>query len=155
MSASKEIQASFIRAFADSEASVRFRKGRSEMTLCSGNTEGLRMIKEMLFSTFGIESGEGTNGAKVAIIRISKYIHLKKFYDEIGFVINRKQEALKKVVESYNRKELRTYSEDFKSLAKELLNQGLDYMQVARLLETSPANVYGWEKKWREEAKLL
>src|SRR3989338_2298715 len=41
--ASKDIQSSFIRGFADSEGSVKNRHRNRELTLCSGNFEGLRI----------------------------------------------------------------------------------------------------------------
>jgi len=101
--ASKEIQASFIKGFADSEGSVRFRKSQSEITLCSGNRKGLEEIRVVLEKNFNIHTYLRENGSGVPILAITKYNLLKRFYDEIGFVIQRKQNNLKKALESYRR----------------------------------------------------
>lgn len=143
---SKEIQANFIRGFADSEAHVRFRKGQSEINICSGNILGLKMIKDMLTNNFEINTHMGENSSGVPVIVVTKYESLKIFYNEIGFVIKRKQNALKQALDSYKRKGLRRYSREFKLKAINLLKSGLKHKEVAKLLGTSPANVYDWEK---------
>jgi len=145
--ASKEIQAAFIRGFADSEGHVRCRKGQSEINLCSGNLLGIKMIKEILLKQFQINSYLGDNGSKVPVIVLTRYESIKKFYDKIGFVTKRKQDNLRKALNSYKRKGLRNYNEGFKHLAMYLLKQGFKHGEIAKLLKTSRTNIYDWENR--------
>ncbi|MCK4589200.1 MAG: hypothetical protein KAT77_02070 [Nanoarchaeota archaeon] len=142
----KEIQAGFIKGLADSEGSARYRKGHSEVSICSGNVFSLKIIKNLLRDTFDITSYFGDNGNGVSVIGIGNYISLEKFYNEIGFIIKRKQDNLRKSLLSYKRKGIRRYSENFKFQAMDLLNQGFKHREIAKLLETSHSNIYDWEK---------
>jgi len=144
---SKEIQAAFIKGFADSEGSVRYRKCHSEISLCSGNLTGIKQIQKMFFGTFRITSKIGKMNWEVQTLVIWRYDSLKKFNDEIGFVIKRKQDNLRNGLDSYKRKGLRRYDEEFKHLAMYLLKQGFKHGKIARLLKTSRTNIYDWEKR--------
>jgi len=146
LEASKEIQAQFIKGFADSEGSARIRERNTELTLCSGNLEGLNDVRDMLSETFGIKTYPYTTSWGVFKITCSDYKSLLKFHGEISFVIERKRETLEEGLKRYKRKGIRKYSKDFKQLALELMDQGLTYYQVGKLMETSPANIYGWKK---------
>ncbi len=143
---SKEIQATFIRGLSDSEASVRFRKGQSEVYICSGNISSLLIVKEILKNRFNIDTHLEKLDWGVAKIVITKYICLKRFYDEIGFIIKRKQENLKRALDSYKRKGINRYSKEFKLKAIQLLKRGLKHREIAKLLGTSHTNIYDWEK---------
>jgi len=146
-SSSKQIQAAFIRGFADSEGSARCRKAHSEINLCSGNKESLEEVRRMLYYNFNIKSYLGDNGNGVPIIAITKYIYLKRFYDEIGFIIKRKKEKLRLGLESYKRKGVRKYSKEFKLKAMNLLKQGMKHKEIAQLLGTNRTNIYDWEER--------
>jgi len=103
------------------------------------------MIKYLLLSTFGIHSILGKKDNFSTLV-ITKYDSLKRFHDEIGFIIKRKQEALKQSLNSYKRKGLRRYTLEFKLNAVKLLNNGLRHKEIAKILGTSPTNIYDWEK---------
>ncbi|MBI2134963.1 hypothetical protein HYU09_03155 [Candidatus Woesearchaeota archaeon] len=142
----KENQAAFIRGFADSEAHVRFRKGQSEIILCSGMESSLKSIQELLKASFYIDSNYAKMKHGVSIIVMSNYNSLKLFDNSIGFVIDRKVYSLKKALESYKRKGLRRYSGEFKQKALDMLRQGLKHREIAKILGTSHSNIYDWEK---------
>lgn len=150
---SKKIQSAFIRGFADSEGSARCRKAHSEICLCSGNKESLEEIKHILDYNFNIKSYLGDKVNKATVISITKYIYLKKFHDEIGFIIKRKQENLKKGLNSYKRKGVRSYPLEFKLKAMNLLKQGMKHREIARLLGTNRTNIYDWEKSYLKKLK--
>ncbi|MBS3115684.1 hypothetical protein J4482_03560 [Candidatus Woesearchaeota archaeon] len=155
-SSSKEIQASFIKGFADSEGCVKFRKGRGEVTMWSINKDGLNEIHEMLTNTFGLRVSFGLRRSDNPIyyLGISNYDSLNLFCEDIGFTIKRKQDLLKQLVGSYKRKGLKKHSSEIKHLAIELLSSGLNHYQIAKLLNISPTNVYDWEKKVQLECYL-
>ena len=140
----KENQAAFIRGFADSEGSVRLRKGHGEIALHSINKESLVQVQELL-KVFEVKSS--INYKKGGYyIDITNYDSLKKFNENIGFIIKRKQAALSQLLTTYKRKGLRKYSEEYKVLAMQLLKQGLNHRQIAKLMSTSYCNIYDWEK---------
>tara|TARA_Y100000310_G_scaffold240778_1_gene244681 strand:+ start:593 stop:1606 length:1014 start_codon:yes stop_codon:yes gene_type:complete len=143
----KDIQAAFIRGLADSEAHVRCRKGQSEINICSGNLDSLKVVRNLLYNSFNIKSYLGSNGYDVPVIVIGRYIYLKEFYSNIGFVIMRKQNNLRRSLESYKRKGLRKYSRKFKIEAMNLLKKGMKHRQIAKLLGTNHTNIYDWEKQ--------
>lgn len=146
INAPKDIQAAFISGLSDSEASVRFRKGQSEIYICSGNIAPLIIIKEILRNNFYIDTHlEKANSGVVKIV-ITKYVCLKRFHDEIGFIIKRKQENLKRALASYKRKGIERYPKEFKLKSMNLLKQGLKHREIARLLGTNHTNIYDWEK---------
>lgn len=142
-----EIKSAFLRGLYDSEAHVRDRKGQSEINLCSGNNNSLLKVKKMLENDFQIKTYEGKNNSGVSVIVITKYDSLIKFRDLIGFTINRKQDALSHALNSYKRKGIIRYTEEFKNLAMELRNAGLKHKQITILLGTNCANIYDWEKR--------
>ncbi len=145
--APKAIKAAFISAFADSEGSMRYRKGSGELTIHSGNKRSLQDVRKMLFCDFKIKSTFLFDRPTVYTIHIYDYNSLKKFHDEIGFKIHRKQIALKRTVESYKRKGLRRYSNEFKTKALNMLQNGMKHREIAKLLGTSYSNIYDWEKQ--------
>lgn len=149
---SKDIQSAFIRGFVDSEGCVKFRKGRGEVTMWSINKEGLNEIYEILVNIFGLWATFGSRFSDNTIhyIGISNYNSLNLFCEEIGFTIKRKQDLLKQLVGSYRRKGLKKHSSEIKHLAIELLNSGLNHYQTAKLLNVSPTNIYGWERKSKQ-----
>ena len=144
--ASKDIQSSFIRGFADSEGSVKNRHRNRELTLCSGNFEGLEGVRQMLLSTFGINSYYIKRKTSVFVIAISDYRSLEKFRNEIGFIIKRKQEKLEAGLAHYKRKGIRRYSSEIKQQALKMLQEGKTHVEIGRILGTSYANVHDWEK---------
>lgn len=158
--ASKEIQAMFIKGFADSEGSVKNRHRNRELILCSGNRASLMEIQEILLKTFEIKSSLRKLKNNVFVLNTSDYKSLKIFYDQIGFVIKRKQDKLRAGLTRYKRKGIRKYSSGFKQLAVDMLNNGYNHYQIGNLLNTSYANVHDWEKaaknsdyykdKWRK-----
>lgn len=148
LNSQKIIQASFLKGLADSEAHVRFRKGQSEINICSGNLSSLKTVKNILEGTFGIISYLGDNGNGVPVIVVGNYFSLGKFYNEIGFIIKRKQNDLKKSLLSYKRKGIIRHSEDFKLKAVGLLQQGFKHREIAKILKTSHTNIYDWEKAY-------
>ena len=91
---SKEIISEFIKGFADSEASVRLRKGQSEISISSGNIEGLKDLQKLLKDVYEIRSYVRKQKETVFVLCISNYISLLKYYNEIGFIIKRKQDNL-------------------------------------------------------------
>ena len=147
LNSSQEIQAQFIKGFADSEGSVKNRHRNREIILCSGNYKGIKDIQRILINTFGMNSYYSIRKNGVHILATSDYRSLKIFYDEIGFIIKRKMSNLEQGLARYKRKGIRKYSKEFKQLAMELMQQGLTYSQVGKLMGTSPANIYDWWKK--------
>ncbi len=145
---SKEITAEFIKGFADSEAHVRFRKGHSEINLCSGNLLALKQLKNLLENTFQIYSYLGDNGQGVPVIVITRYVCLNRFYNKIGLIVKRKQIALKNALSSYKRKGIRRYSTEFKIRAIDMLKNGMKHREIAKLFGTSHSNIYDWEKQF-------
>ena len=145
INASKEIQATFIKGFADSEGYVRYRKGQSEITLTSGNKLGLQQIQTILLNSFNISSNLKTYSNK-HYITITKYESLNNFYDKIGFAIKRKHIALQQALDSYKRKGIRRYTQEFKNRALQMLNEGLNHKQISEILQISPANIYDWNR---------
>ena len=145
---SLEFKAAFLRGFVDSEAHVRYRKGQSEINICSGNLEGLKQIRKLLFFNFDIKTYLGNNGSDIPVIVVTKYNSLLRFYKNIGFVIIRKQKSLEKALNSYKRKGIRRYPESFKIKAMNLLKKGYKHRQIAKILNTNHTNIYDWEKKY-------
>lgn len=146
IAASKDIQASFIRGFADSEGSVKNRHRNREIILCSGNIQGLDDIRKMLLETFGINSYYNRRKNSVFVIAIGDYRSLDIFRNEIGFIIRSKQEKLEAGLAYYKRKGLRKYSLETKQRALEMLQEGKTYVEIGKLLGTSYANIHDWEK---------
>ncbi len=147
---SKEIQAAFIKGFADSEGSVRFRKGQSEITLCSGNRKSLEMVKGILKNNFKINSYSGKRNSSTQVIVVTKYVCLKKFHDEIGFIIKRKQDRLEQALNSYKRKGIKRYPKEIKLKAINMLKKGLNHREIAKILGTNHTNIYDWEKAYNK-----
>ena len=145
--ASKEIIAEFIKSFADSEASARFRKGQSEITLSSGNIEGLKDLQKLFKDIYEIRSYVRKQKETVFVLSISNYDSLLKYYNEIGFIIKRKQDNLDRMFETYKRKGINRYPEEFKIKAMNLLKNGMKHREIAKLLGTNHTNIYDWEKK--------
>lgn len=143
---SKEIQAMFIRGFADSEGSVKNRHRNRELILCSGNLRGLKEVRKLLWASFRINSYFVKRKTNTFVITTSDYNSLKRFHDNIGFTIRRKAEKLCAGLDYYKRKGIRKYSLGFKKLALDMLNNGYNYQEIGRILNTSYANVYDWEK---------
>lgn len=143
----KEMIAEFIKGFADSEGSARLRKGQSEITLCSSNIEGLKDLQKLLENIYKIRSYVKRRKKDIFDLRISNYDSLLKYYNEIGFIIKRKQNNLERMFETYKRKGLNKYSEEFKIKAMNLLKNGMKHRQIANLLGISHTNVYDWERK--------
>ncbi len=144
--ASKEIQAMFLKGFADSEGCFRNRKRNRELILCSGNEYGLKDIQVLMKDSFSIRSKFTKRPNGVCILSTSDYYSIKNFHDHIGFIINRKQKKLKAGLERYKRKGIRRYSKGFKTLALDMLENGYNYQEIGKLLNTSYANVHDWEK---------
>lgn len=163
--APKEIQAMFIKGFADSEGSIRIRERNSELTLCSGNESGLKEIQGILLKNFKVKSSFIKRKDNVCIITSSDYVSLNNFYYYIGFVIQRKQNILMSGLKKYRRKGLRKYSQGFKVLAVDMLRNSYTHKEVSEILNTSGANIYDWEKaienkhyykeKWQKQKQLF
>lgn len=143
----KEIISEFIKGIADSEAHVRLRKGQSEITITSINYQALKDLQELLKEIYGIKSYPRRRKSIIFDLRISNYDSLFKYYNEIGFIIKRKQDNLERMFETYKRKGINRYSEEFKIKAMNLLKDGMKHRQIAKLLGTSHTNIYDWEKK--------
>ena len=144
--APREIQAMFIKGFADSEGSVKNRHRNREIILCSGNRESLNEIGLILDKTFKIKSSLRRLKNNVYVLNTGDYKSLKIFYDDIGFVIKRKQDKLRAGLARYKRKGIRKYSLGFKQLALDMLDKGYNYQEIGKILNTSYANVHDWEK---------
>ncbi len=144
--ASKDIQAAFIRGFADSEGCVKNRHRNREIMLASGNKIGLDQIRQILFKNFGIKSYICQMKSNVYLLYISDYNSLNIFCNEIGFTIRRKQEKLESGLIRYKRKGIRKYSPGLKELALDMLQNGYNYQEIGKILNTSYANVHDWEK---------
>ena len=167
LSASKELQAQFVKGFADSEGSVKNRHRNRELTLCSGNFEGLEGIRQILLSTFGINSHYTKRKTSVFVITISDYCSLETFQNEIGFIIKRKQEKLEAGLAYYKRKGIRKYPSEMKQQALKMLQEGKTHVEIGKILGTSYANIHDWDKadqdpeyykkryqKWRRQQNL-
>jgi len=135
----------FIKGFADSEGSVKNRHRNRELILCSGNLNGLKEIQQLL-QNLSIGSSFTRRRDKVFSLRISDYKSLKIFFEQIGFVIKRKQEKLEAGLARYKRKGIRKYSLGIKKLALDMLENGHNYQEIGNMLNTSYANVHDWRK---------
>jgi len=149
LESSKETQAEFIKGFADSEACVKDRPRNREITLCSGNFEGLDDIQQMLIKTFNINSNYSIRKNGVHILTTSDYNSLNIFYNQIGFTIKRKMNKLENGLKRYKRKGIKKHSENFKQYAMHLLNYGLGHREIAKILNTNHTNIYDWEKQYK------
>jgi intein-encoded DNA endonuclease-like protein len=143
--ASLEIKAMFIKGFADSEGSVKNRSLNREIYLFSGNSKGLKEVQQLL-THFSINSFFSKRGATVFSLRTGDYRSLKNYYDNVGFIIKRKQEKLEAGLKRYKRKGIRKYSLGIKKLAVDMLSNGYNYQDVGTVLNTSYANIHDWKK---------
>ncbi|MFH1682568.1 MAG: LAGLIDADG family homing endonuclease [Candidatus Woesearchaeota archaeon] len=144
--ASPEIQAMFIKGFADSEGSVKNRHRNREIVLTSGNSRGIKAIQKLLLDTFKINAYLVKRNDTVFLLYISDYKSLDLFQKNIGFIIKRKQEKLEAGLKRYKRKGIRKYSPGIKHLALDMLRHGMNHQEIGKLLNTSYANIHDWEK---------
>lgn len=149
--APKNIQAAFIRGFADSEGSVRFRKGATEIALYSGNKAALKEIQKILLIVFNIDSNIRLATKTVFGLYISSYKSLKNFYDQISFTIRRKRNNLRKGLTSYKRKGLNKYSKETRRRAVELFRKHKNYREVERITGINRGSVHDWVLKENSE----
>ena len=92
---SDEIKSKYLQGFADSQGSVSKYKA---ILLASKNIEGLEELKQ-LFNSIQIKTWDWANG-----LGITNKLFLNLFNQKIGFIIQRKQESLRNVLNSYVRK---------------------------------------------------
>jgi len=127
-----EVQAAYLRAFADSQAWVQDRC----VGFCVKNTTGLKEIQGLI-ENLGI-SVRFHFYRKSSRLYISGRRNIETFAVKVGFVIKRKQEKLTKILASY--KLYRTPTEEINKLIPNMIQlrrQGLSYAKIARGLGVS------------------
>jgi transposase-like protein len=59
-----------------------------------------------------------------------------------------KQKALENALSSYKRKGIHRFSDEFKKMAVNMLQNGLKPSQVAKIVGTNSTNIYDWKKRY-------
>jgi len=140
-----EIKAHFLKGLFDSEANVERREHRINLT--SINMIGLKET-QMILNQFGIRSKIIVNKLVAGRnrrfnLRIQDRKSVELFYLKIGFVISRKQIALREVVKSY--KQYQTPKENVNKLVPDMVKlrrEGYSYEHIGRKLNLSIGTVW-------------
>jgi hypothetical protein len=138
-----EVQASYLRAFFDSQGSVSLH--HKEIT---GTKKNKLVLEEMgdLLSNFDIYwriVGPGLFGCWN--IAISCRRSIEKFVERVGFTIWRKKQALEKLLKSYKTSRYQTPSmvvDDLVPKMKKLKEIGYSYPRIGRILEVDAKTVW-------------
>lgn len=130
----KKIKGSYLKAFFDDEGSFKENHTLKVMTI---NKNGMKQIKGLL-NNLGIHCrlkpekyngfGEGTSYN----ITISHQTNIKKFCQEIGFGIKRKQEKLKNYLEKVN---YRANEDEYEEVLKLRKEGGIGYRKIFQIME--------------------
>ncbi len=135
---SDEIKGMYLRGKADSQGSVCHKGTVRWVELSSNNQVGLMEIGELLNKLGVLDWYIHEHG-----VRISSRRSLSKFFENIGFIIERKGQKLKELLESYkfykrSQREMNEIVPNIYSLWK----SGLTYDDISGELKISPSTVY-------------
>tara|TARA_Y100000034_G_scaffold101685_1_gene126131 strand:- start:1313 stop:2308 length:996 start_codon:yes stop_codon:yes gene_type:complete len=146
-----QIQANFIRGFADSEGNVD--KNARRVSLTSTNIEGLKEVGELLKNfkiryTIIKRTKLKENRVPSYNLRIQDRRSIETFHKHISFIINYKKEKLKDIVDNYK---LYTtpYTETIKlrPLMIKLRKKGLTYKEISEELGIGMVTVWSHLQK--------
>lgn len=147
-----EFKSAFLRGFFDSEGTIRLKKkGHAYLQICSGNNDSLLDLKKLLLDNFNINLKINYNQGKVMMLYSERYKDIKNFSDKIGFTIERKRKVLDICLQSYKRKGLRNYNQEFKIKVLNLLNQGYSAYKIGKMLDFPYTNIYDFIKQEKRE----
>jgi len=138
MKANLKLKSAFIKGFFDSEGHVETRR----LGATSINLPGLKEIQQ-LFQDFGIRTQIQPNRRGTFLIRLQDRKSVEIYADKLGFVIKRKNLALKKVVDGYKRR--LSLREDVRALEPEINKmraKGETYENISKKLGLSIGTVW-------------
>lgn len=139
--ASTDIQAKYLKGFFDSEGNVEPKARRVGAT--SSNIVSLKEIQSLL-QNFGIRSKlQSSTNQNLHHLRIQDRQSVESFNKNIGFVIKRKKDNLKQLVNTYKR--MKTLAKTVKMLEpqmRQLRKKGVTYDEIGRRLNINAKTVW-------------
>jgi len=151
--ANKGLKASFLRGFFDSEGHVDIKTRR--VSAVSANKKGLIKVMVLLDSLKIRSMLQKHSSKETYSIYIQDRCSVVSFFENVGFTIRRKAQALDILVKNY--KFTKTLAQDIQSKLPRMLKlrkKGLTYDRIAELLGLSSGTVWKYINKLKDPERL-